>query len=683
MKRLAVTLIFCATAIFADTAETVFFRGVMSPANEVPPAAIEGSSSALLAAHIVRDDSGKIISGTVDFTVDYRFLGAVTLTGLHIHPAPKGVNGPVVIGTNLSGAQPIVDATGAGTVNRPAHILPTNTDALSALNGMLEDPSQYYVNIHTTDFPGGAMRAQLERAEVIVLMGNMSPANENPPIPSSAAGISQAVVITTKDADGVLTSGQVIFDINYNFGTPTTVTGFHIHNGAAGVNGPVIINTGLSGSAPLMVTAANGAGTFRKTVEVNMANADQVATLNGLLTNPQDYYINMHTVEFGGGLIRDQLRTTDVLTFNVTMLPSNENPPIAIDASAPSQVTIRTIRAEDGTVLAGTATFDVNYRFPAERVEFTGLHVHDGAAGVNGPVRLNSGLSATNSVISESGFGNIYSFQLMTDPAAVATLNSLVVNPENHYVNLHTTVNGGGVIREQLRPANTAAPAVTGGGNLANLTDSAPVGLITITGRNLTKVEDGLRGWIGKTLPTSFNGTKLTIGGKSAPIIYVSPSQITAQVPVDVTAGPQPVIVTNSNGPSAATNVTIASPAPAIFADGSGRGFVTHQGFDLVLPGNAARAGELLILWATGLGQTTPAVSTGQILDFTTRANTAPVTVTIGGQNAPVVYSVAAPGFAGLYQIGVTMPSGVAAGNASVVVRMGTASAASVNMAVQ
>jgi hypothetical protein len=464
MKKLAATLIFCATALFADTAETVFFRGVMSPTNEVPEVPIQGSSSALLAAHIVRDDSGKIVSGTVDFTVDYNFSGAVTLTGLHIHQAPAGVNGAIMIRTDLgAGPLSIISDTGVGTVNKPGQILSTDTAALSAINGMMDDPSQYYVNIHSTDYPGGAMRAQLQRAEVTVLMGNMSPANENPPIPSDVSGVSQAVVIVTRDDSGALTSGQVIFDINYNFGKPTTVTGFHIHNGLVGVNGPVIISTGLSGGNPLMVTAANGAGTFRKTVEVNMANPDQVATLNGLLTQPDNYYINMHTVEFGGGLIRDQLRNTDLMTFNVTMLPSNETPPITgLDASAPAQVSIRTIRADDGSVLAGTATFDVNYRFPVAHVEFTGLHVHDGAATVAGPVRLNSGLSGANSVVSESGFGNIYSFQLMIDPAAVATLNSLVVTPANQYVNLHTTVYPGGVIRAQLGPVNTAVPAVTG-----------------------------------------------------------------------------------------------------------------------------------------------------------------------------------------------------------------------------
>jgi CHRD domain./IPT/TIG domain. len=338
------------------------------------------------------------------------------------------------------------------------------------------------------------------------------------------------------------------------------------------VAGPVIINTGLS-AANSIQTGDTGAGTFRRAVEVDMSNATQVDTLNGLLTHAQDYYINMHTTEFPGGLIRDQLRNTDQLDFQVTMLPSNETPPITgLDATAPAVVSIHTIRAEDGTVLAGSAIFDVNYRFPAAHVEFTGLHVHDGAATVAGPVRLNSGLSGANSVISETGFGNVYRFATMSDTAAVATLNSLVQNPENHYVNIHTTVNPGGAIRAQLAAANTALPVVTSGGNAADGSASAPGGLIKISGTNLAKVTDGLGGWRGKTLPTSFDGSKLTIGGKNAAILFVSPTVITAQVPVDAPAGSQPVVVTNSNGAGTASNVTIAAVAPAVFSQPNNSG---------------------------------------------------------------------------------------------------------------
>lgn len=674
MIRFAAALLF-ATALFADTAEIAYFRGIMLPANETPPLPLAASGNATIIAHIVRNDAGKIISGTVDFNINYAFPGAITLTGLHIHAAPAGVAGSIVLPTDLSGTAPIVNATGVGAIAKPSQVLPTSQAALDALEGMLRDPSQYYVNLHTTDNGGGAMRGQLQRADVTVLMGVMSPSNETPPIADPATGVSQVTVIATRDAAGAFTSGQVIFDINYNFGKQTTISGFHIHNGLAGVAGPVTINTGINGTTASEATAANGAGTMRKTVEVNVANAAQLDTLGGLFTHPRDFYINMHTLEFPNGLIRDQLRTTDLMTFNVNLLPSNETPPIAIAASAPSQVLIRTVRAEDGTVLAGTTTFDVNYRFPAARVEFTGLHVHDGLAGVAGPVRLNSTLSATTSVVSETGFGNLYYFVTNNDANGVATLNSLVQNPEKHYLNLHTTVNGGGVVREQLLPVNNALPNPTSTTSAAKGTTAAVGGLISIFGDNLSKTSDGLNGWQGKTLPTTLNGTKVTIGAKNAPLVYVSPSQINAQVPVDVAAGSQPVVVTNSNGAGPALNATIATVAPAVFAELSNlaTGVVQKLNGALVGPSNPARAGDTLVIYATGLGLTTPALATGTLPTGSPANNTATVTVTIGGQNAPVISSVAAPNAVGVYQITVTMPTGVTPGvPAQVVVTMGS-----------
>jgi uncharacterized protein (TIGR03437 family) len=680
----SIALIFFATALFADTSETAYFRGVMLPSNETPPVSIAATGNATLIAHIVRDDSGKIISGAVDFNINHAFPGAVTLTGLHIHSGAAGVAGPVTIGTDLSGTNSIVSQTGVGSIAKQAPAI--TQAALDTLTGMMRDPSQYYVNLHSTESPSGVIRGQLQRADVTVLMGLMSPANETPPIDSTATGVSHVTVIATRNASGAYTSGQVIFDINFNFGKQTTISGFHIHAGKAGIAGPVTINTGINGTTASVVTDATGAATLRRTAEVDVTRADQLDTLYGLFTHPKDYYINMHTLEFGGGLIRDQLRTTDTIPFNVTMLPSNETPPVAgLDASAPSQVIIRTIRAEDGTVLAGTATFDVNYRFPAAHVEFTGLHVHDGAAGVAGPVRLNSALGSANPVVSETGFGNIFLFATMSNPNEVATLNSLVQNPERHYLNLHTSVNPGGVVRAQLTPANTALPVVTRGGNAANGATAAAGGLISIFGTSLAKISNDISGWQGTNLPTTFDGVKVTIGGKNAPLLYVSPGQINAQVPVDVAAGPQPVIVTSPNGASTATNITIAATAPAVFADLSdpARAIVEHQNFQLVGPDAPAKAGELLIIWATGLGQTTPAMTTGALVSFPPQADTAPVTVTIGGQDARVVYSIAAPGAVGIYQIAVTMPSGVTVGNAAVVVKQGTASSAPVNIAVQ
>src|SRR5260370_33759963 len=92
------------------------------------------------------------------------------------------------------------------------------------------------------------MRGQLQLADATALMGLMNRGNETPPITGQdASGVSQAVVIATRDSSGALTSGQVIFDINYNFGKQVTITGFHIHNGAAGVARPGSHKTRISG----------------------------------------------------------------------------------------------------------------------------------------------------------------------------------------------------------------------------------------------------------------------------------------------------------------------------------------------------------------------------------------------------------------------------------------------------
>ena len=689
MNRFVLPALLCATALFADTAEIAYFRAVMLPSNEVPPTPVAATGNATVITHVVRDDTGKIISGTIDFNVNYAFPGETTFTGLHVHAAAAGVNGGIVLRPepDVTAAAPVITQSGAGNITRSGSVLPTNQAGLDALAGLLRDPSQYYANLHTTVNPGGAIRGQLQRADVTVLMGIQSPANEVPAIDNPATGVSQIVVIATRNAAGAFTSGQVIFDTNYNFGKQTTISGYHIHAGPGGANAGVTINTGINGTTAAVITDATGVGSLQRTVEVDLNRPEQLATLDGLFTHPKDYYVNMHTLEFPNGLIRDQLRTTDLLTFKVNLSPANETPPITgLDATAPSQVLIRTVRAEDGTVLAGSTAFDVNFRFPAARVEFVGLHVHDGAAGVAGPVRLNSLITSANSVVSESGFGNIYKFSTVNDTAGVATLNSLVQNPERHYLNLHTTVNASGAVRAPLAAANTTLPIITSGGNAANGGSSAPAGLISIYGTNLAKVTTDLAGWQGRSLPTSYNGVRATIGGRNAPFInYVSPTQLNLQVPVDVAAGPQPVIVTTPNGASAAFNVTIGAVAPAVFADlaNSARGVVTHQNFTLVGPDSPARAGEALIIWATGLGQTTPALATGVAATFPPQSDTTQATVSIGGQDARVIYSIASPSFAGLYQIAVTMPSGVAAGTAPVIVRMGSVASAPVNIAVQ
>ena len=86
------------------------------------------------------------------------------------------------------------------------------------------------------------------------------------------------------------------------------------------------------------------------------------------------------------------------------MTTANEVPAITnVEGNAPAVFTAHTIRNTDGTVAGGVAIFDVNYRFPGEQT-FTGLHIHNERAGVNGPVTINTGIGGANTVPTRDGF---------------------------------------------------------------------------------------------------------------------------------------------------------------------------------------------------------------------------------------------------------------------------------------
>lgn len=684
--RLVALALLLVPAVFARTAETIYFRAAMLPSNEVPPVNIEASGAATIRAHVVREDNGQIAEGSVDFLVDYAFPGAVTFTGLHIHSGAAGVNGPVTINSGISASNPVEDSDGRGSIVRQGQVLPTNQDALETLRGMVQNPANYYVNLHSTESPGGVIRGQLQRAEAHVFMGVMSPRNEVPPLGLDAEGVSHVLVLVTRDSAGAPTTAQMIFSTNYRFPGQVTFTGYHIHSSPAGVNGPVIFNTGIGSGAASVESEPSGTGNVTRPVEVNLGQAAQAQALAGLLADSANFYINLHTTEFPGGAIRAQLRRTDRMVFDVTMLPSNEVPPIAgLNASAPARFVAHTIRHEDGMIRAAVAEFDVNFRFPGQ-AEFTGLHIHNGAAGTNGPVTIDSGLSRAQSVTTETGFGNIFRMVTVTDATALAAFNSLAINPENHYINLHTTVNAGGAVRAQLAAANTARPAISAvlAANLASgSTTVAPGGLITLFGTNLSKTTTDLSGWEGARLPDLLNGVAVAIGNQRARLLYVSPTQINAVLPFETPTGSQLIAAGNGNGPGNAVTVNVAAVAPAVFFTPAGGIVVKNSDFSLVGPNNPARAGEVLVVFATGLGRTTPAIDSGVLAPSSPAAVAAPIAVTIGGRDAEVISSVASPGFAGLYQVAVRVPSGVAAGNAPLVVRSGQAASNSVNIAVQ
>jgi uncharacterized protein (TIGR03437 family) len=110
----------------------------------------------------------------------------------------------------------------------------------------------------------------------------------------------------------------------------------------------------------------------------------------------------------------------------------------------------------------------------------------------------------------------------------------------------------------------------------------------------------------------------------------------------------------------------VAATQPAMFTlDQSGQGqgliFLTRpNGYVLADAANPARAGDVLVVYATGLGEVNPPVATGAAAPGLplSRAVTL-VEAKIGGRDAGVQFAGLAPGFVGLYQVNVQVPLGV------------------------
>jgi len=174
----------------------------------------------------------------------------------------------------------------------------------------------------------------------------------------------------------------------------------------------------------------------------------------------------------------------------------------------------------------------------------------------------------------------------------------------------------------------------------------------------------------GTRLPIALDGVRVTIDGKPAAVYFVSPSQINVQAPDAVTGAVQ-VVVTNNGIASAPATAQVRTHAPAFFQSGAANYAVAtrHPDYAFVggpsqgLPWTPAKAGDILVLWATGFGPTIPPLSPGVINTIAAVTETLPV-VTVGGINVPVIGAALSPGLVGVYQVAIQIPTGIPAGDA-------------------
>ena len=200
-------------------------------------------------------------------------------TAAHVHTGVAGANGGVAIDLEASFAE----------VSNNTYIARGVVSGGSTA-ALLDMPGAFYVNVHNADHPAGAIRGQV-----------LGDGADRRSMAGTLRGFREVESAGDPDGDGF---AVVTFDDNtahfyFNAENVAAPTAAHIHMGTAAENGPVVVDTMVSFTDGVSVTA----------VDVDEDLAMQI------LASPDNYYFNVHNADHPAGAIRGQLRPTETVLF--------------------------------------------------------------------------------------------------------------------------------------------------------------------------------------------------------------------------------------------------------------------------------------------------------------------------------------------------------------------------------
>ncbi|HWB84087.1 MAG TPA: hypothetical protein VG675_08105 [Bryobacteraceae bacterium] len=215
--------------------------------------------------------------------------------------------------------------------------------------------------------------------------------------------------------------------------------------------------------------------------------------------------------------------------------------------------------------------------------------------------------------------------------------------------------------------AGVAPPVIQGITNAADMTTNvAPGGLISVFGSNLSPTNTATQEM---PLPTALGESCLTVNGAAIPMLFVSPGQINAQLPLHL-EGTVTMTLYTPGGVSDDYFLNLLPAAPAIFESGTAGPLtgipvvVKASNGQLVTPSNPIHVGDVITIYATGLGPTSPEVAAGDPAPVSPLAETVvSPDVRLGSVPIVVDYAGLAPGEVGVYQINARAQDGVPTGN--------------------
>ena len=682
--------------IAAATTESGGSWLVVSPASGAAPASIAVSvnvaglapgkyrGSVLVAASAAMPP---FLSVFVDLTVEAASAPTLTVEPAELTiEAPAGSNAPISRSIRVSNA-------GGGTLNWTAE-----WHSLQAVQWLSVSPAS-----------GTASAGSPASLQLSVVAGSLPAGVYTGTVPISASGtgfqpVSSEVPVTllvAQPAQTILLSQTGLLFTGVEGGTTIPAQSFGVLNTGQGLMNWTAETSTLTGGSWLGGTPASGS-TQADALEIPMVD---VSASPGWLRSGRY-----------SGLVRARAQTANnspqLVTVDMNVLPAGANPGVLVrptglifvareGSSSPGSQTVRLATA--GTravgVRGGFFTFDGASWLEARPRNMT-LLPGESAAVTCSPNKLYAMLRTTvGGFSSPAGWPTPMEVQVVDDcgtsvpnatvVAAFSTGEPVLVltslrngiytgtwRPIKPAADVTITVRADlpPLAAAEIRarggvPENARAPALYSGGivhaaSFAPASPLAPGSIVSVFGRNLAT---GSSGASTLPLPTSLAGATLTVAGIDVPLFYSSADQINAQLPFELAPNSRhQAVVKISDAITVPETITVATARPGIFTttqDGKGQGVIMDVGNRLVDSANPAKAGDVVVVYCTGLGATNPVVRSGEAAPASPLAKVVtPVTVTVGGQPGAVQFAGLTPGFVGLYQVNVQIPSGVAPG---------------------
>jgi uncharacterized protein (TIGR03437 family) len=218
---------------------------------------------------------------------------------------------------------------------------------------------------------------------------------------------------------------------------------------------------------------------------------------------------------------------------------------------------------------------------------------------------------------------------------------------------------------DQMPTGNAPSYVAAGVVNAATQTDEAlaPNTIATIYGSNLSWTTDVLTASdvSGGELPTEIDGVSVIVNGIPCNLFFVAPGQINFLIPYEITTSTAVIEVVRQGAAGPSVTIPMAPTAPAFFVWNGNLAVAEHTDGTLISPQSPAQSSEIVVLYAGGLGRTSPDIESGEVATVAMSILYASqLRILLNGSACPassVLYAGIAPDFVGLYQINLQLPA--------------------------